>query len=120
MVRLFFGFHLYLAERFCENFQSARGAMQCKSGQVSNMISKRNLSIVPFFINNSLPPCQFLRDNIFLKKKNQLGEILVEQTIEFKLRGPGPPSRTCTSVTGYFHDKTKTSKGYLRVDYFII
>ena len=38
-----------------------------------------------------------------------LGEIHVEPIIEFELRVPGPPDRTCTPVTGYFHDKTKIS-----------
>ena len=32
MVRLFFGLHLYLAGRCCENPQSTRGNAQCKSG----------------------------------------------------------------------------------------
>ena len=34
----------------------------------------------------------------------------IEQIIEFKLRRPGPPGRTCIPKTGYFHDNTKTSK----------
>ena len=33
--------------------------------------------------------------------------MLIEQTIEVELRGPGPPSRTYTPTNGYFHDKTK-------------
>ena len=33
--------------------------------------------------------------------------MLIEQIIEFKLRGPGPPGSTCTNATGYFRDKTK-------------
>ena len=37
--------------------------------------------------------------------------MLVEQIIEFELRGPGPPSRTCTLKHGYFYDKTKISEG---------
>ena len=35
--------------------------------------------------------------------------MLIEQIIEFELRGPGPPGRTCTPTTGYFYDKTKIS-----------
>ena len=31
----------------------------------------------------------------------------IEQIIEFELGGPGPPGRTCTPITAYFHDKTK-------------
>ena len=46
--------------------------------------------------------------------------MLIEQIKEFELKGPGPPGHTCTPTTGYFHDKTKISKEYLRVDCFII
>ena len=45
--------------------------------------------------------------------------MLIEQVIELEVRKRGPPSRTCTPTAGYFHDKTKTSEKYLRVDYFI-
>ena len=33
--------------------------------------------------------------------------MLIEQVIEFKLRGLGPPGRTCTPTTGYFYAKQK-------------
>ena len=33
--------------------------------------------------------------------------MVIELIIEFELRGPGPPCRTCTLATGYFYDKTK-------------
>ena len=36
--------------------------------------------------------------------------MLIEQIIEFELRGPEPPSRTCSHKPGYFYDKTKISK----------
>ena len=36
--------------------------------------------------------------------------MLIEQILEFELRGPGPPGRSCTLTTAYFHDKTKISK----------
>ena len=38
-----------------------------------------------------------------LKKK--VGEILIEQFIEFQLKGPGPLGRKCTPKTVYFHGK---------------
>ena len=38
----FFGLHLYLARRCCENLQRAKGPAQCKSGPGNNMVSKRN------------------------------------------------------------------------------
>ena len=44
--------------------------------------------------------------------------MLIEQIIEFELRGPGPPGRTCTPTTGNVHHKTKIFMKYLRVDYF--
>ena len=34
----------------------------------------------------------------------------VEQIIEFESRGPFPLVHTCTPTSGYFYDKTKTSK----------
>ena len=47
--------------------------------------------------------------------------MLIEQTIELQLRGPGPPGGTCTPITGYyFHDKTKISMKNLRVDYYLL
>ena len=33
--------------------------------------------------------------------------MLIEQIIEFELRGPGRPGHTCNFKTGYFHDLTK-------------
>ena len=41
--------------------------------------------------------------------------MLIEQIVELHYRGPGPPGLTCTSITGYFHDKTKISKENLTV-----
>ena len=45
--------------------------------------------------------------------------MLIERIIELQLRGPGPPGRTCTPITGYCHDKTKIAKENLRVDYYL-
>ena len=46
--------------------------------------------------------------------------MLKEQIIEFKLKGFGPPGRTCTPTTGDFHDKTIISEGNLRVDHYLL
>ena len=46
--------------------------------------------------------------------------MLIEQIIEFELRGPGTCSRTCTLANGYFHDKTKILKANLLVDYYLL
>ena len=40
--------------------------------------------------------------------------MLIEQIIELQLRGPGLPGLTCTSITDYFHGKSKISKENLR------
>ena len=45
--------------------------------------------------------------------------MLIEQIVELQWRGPGPPGLTCTSITGYFHDKTKISKENLRVGFHL-
>ena len=34
-------------------------------------------------------------------------EMFIEQIIEFELREPGAPGRTCAPIIGYFYDKTK-------------
>ena len=46
--------------------------------------------------------------------------MLIEQVIQFKIMGPGPPGRTCTPINAYFHDKTKISKENLTVDYYLL
>ena len=46
--------------------------------------------------------------------------MLIEQIIEFKLRGPGLPGRTCTPKTDYFYDKTKISTANLSVEYYAL
>ena len=44
----------------------------------------------------------------------------IEQIVELQLRGPGPPGLTCSSITGYFHGKTKISKENLRVGFYLL
>ena len=39
---IFFGLHLYLAERCCENLQSATGPAQCKSEPGNNLVGRLN------------------------------------------------------------------------------
>ena len=45
--------------------------------------------------------------------------MLIEQIIEFELRGLVPLGRICTRASGYFYDKTKIPKN-LREDYFVL
>ena len=46
--------------------------------------------------------------------------MVIEQIVELQWRGPGPPGLTFTSITGYFHDKTKISTENLRVGYHFL
>ena len=46
--------------------------------------------------------------------------MLIEQIVELQLRGPGPLGQTCSSITGYFHDKAKISKENLRVGFHLL
>ena len=41
--------------------------------------------------------------------------MLIEQTIEFELRGPGSSNRITAPKTGYLLDKTKMSMSIIRV-----
>ena len=45
--------------------------------------------------------------------------MLIEQIIEFELKGSGPHGPTCTAITSYFYDKIKIFKENLRVDYYL-
>ena len=38
----------------------------------------------------------------------------------FEVRGPGPPGRTCTPITGCFHDKTIIFKEIIRLDCYLL
>ena len=40
-------------------------------------------------------------------------QVLIERTMEFEWKGPGPPGHAYTSITAYFHGKTKISKKIL-------
>ena len=40
--------------------------------------------------------------------------MLIEQIFEW--RGPGPLTRICTTIIGYFHDKTLISTKNIRLD----
>ena len=78
------------------------------------MVSWRNHRLYHFSITIYLTSPVFTQKNTF--EKNLAREVLIEQIIEFELRSPGPPGRTCTSTTGKFHEKTKISEENLRVD----
>ena len=63
------------------------------------MLSKRNHLLYHFSITIQLHLASFYVQNT-LKKK--LGKMLIEQIIEFELREPRSPGRTC--ILWLFHD----------------
>ena len=103
-LKTFYGLHQHLAERRCENLQSARGQARCKSG-----------SAITWLV---FTPREFLRTKYFLK--NSPWKMLIEQIVEFQLRGPEPPGRTSTPKTGNCHDKTIISKENPRVGFHLL
>ena len=60
------------------------------------MFSKRNHLLYHFSITSHLHLASFYAQNTF---KKSLGKMLIEQIIEFELRRPGPPGRTCAPIT---------------------
>ena len=59
-----------------------------------------------------------MQQNTFEKKIATVRGMLIEQNDE--LRGPGPPGRICTPITGCFYDKAKISKESIRVDCYLM
>ena len=46
--------------------------------------------------------------------------MLIDQIIEFQLKGPGPPGLIYIDRTGYFQKKTKIFKKNLRLDHYLL
>ena len=61
------------------------------------MFSKRNHLLYHFSITIHLHLTSFNAQNTL---KKYLEKMLIVQIIELQLRGPGPPDRTCTPITG--------------------
>ena len=117
---IFFGLHLYLAERCCKNLQSARGLAQCKSGPAITWLVDVTIYCTIFQKQFSISPptSPVLRAKYFKKK-------LAMENADWtnywtSIEGPWAFWRTCTPTTGYFHDKTKISKENLRVDFYLL
>ena len=73
------------AERCRKNLQSAKCPAQSKSVPGNNVVRKRNHSLYHFKIAIHLHLASFYSTNNF-RKKNQLEEMLYEQTIKFELK----------------------------------
>ena len=82
------------------------------------MVSKRTIYCTIFQLQFTYTLRVFTRQ--YTVEKNQLGEMLIKEIIEFELSEPGPPGCTCSPTNGYFHDQTKIFKEYLRMDCFFI
>ena len=61
------------------------------------MVSERNHLMYPFSITIHLHLASFYALHAFKKLARKM---LIEQNIEFELRGPRPPGRTCTPIPG--------------------
>ena len=113
MVKLFFIF-IYIWQEDVTKISKAQGAPG------NNMVSRRNHLLYYFSIGSiHLHLANFYATKYFWKI-NYLEETLIEQIIEFELRGPGSTGRTCTSTTGYFHNKTKIFKTNLLLDHYLL
>ena len=63
----------------------------------NNMVSWRNPLLYHFLTTIHFQLASFYAQNI---EKKLAAEILIEQIFEFELKGPEPPGRTCTPITG--------------------
>ena len=115
--KIFFGLHLYLAGKYCENFKVPRAQLDVNPARAITWFVGVTIYCT-FFNSNSPPPRQVLCKKYFKKKLAPVRGMLIKQT--FDLRGPGPPGRICTSITGCFHDKTIISKENIRLDYYTL
>ena len=78
-----------------QNPLSARGPAQFKSGpEITCLVS---VTIYCAIFQKRFASPVFTHKMLF---KKYLGKMLIEQNIAIELRGPGPPGRTCTPVTG--------------------
>ena len=116
--KTFFGPHLYLTEKYCENPKVPGAQHNVNPAPAITWLVGVTIYCT-FCNNNSPPPRQFLCYKILLKKISNSKGMHIEQN--FELRGLGPHGRTCsTPITGYFHDKTKIFLESLRMDCYLL
>ena len=116
-IRFFFGLHLYLVGKYCKNPKVPGAQLNVNPARAIAWFVGVTIYCA-FFNNNSPPPLQFLCNKILLKKISYGWGLLIEQI--FRLRGPGPPSRICSSITGCFYDKTIISNEKILLDCFLL
>ena len=118
--KFFLGLHLYLAERCCENLQSAKGLARCKFGLAITWLVDVTIycTIFRWQFSISPPTSPVLRTKYFLKKLAMENADWTNHRTS--IEGAWIPWWTCTPITGYFHDKTEISKENLRVDCYLL
>ena len=115
--KTFFDLHLYLAGKYCKN--PIVPGVQLNVNLAWAITWLVGVTIYCTFFNNNLPPPgQFSCNKMLLKKISYSEEMLIEQI--FELRGPGPPGRIGTPITGCFHHKTIISKENFRVNCYLL
>ena len=115
--KTFFGLHLYLADKYCKNPKVTGAQLNVNPARVITWFVAVTIYCT-FFNSNSPSLRQFLCNKVLLKKLATVRGMLIE--LNFELRGPGPPGRTCTPITGCFHDKTIISKENIRQDCYLL
>ena len=109
----FFGLHLYLVGKRCENFKVP--------GAPSNSrISRRNHLLYYFSKGTIYLHIASFYAKKYFRKIRLKNKMLIEQIIEFELRRPWSPGRICTPTTVYFQNKTKISQKNLQVDHYLV
>ena len=118
--KIFFGLLLYLAERCCENLQSARGLARCKSGPATTWLVDVTIYCTIFQKQFSISPSTspVFTHKILLKKLSTENADWTDHWTS--IEGAWASWRTCTPTTGYFHDEIKISKKNLRVDCYLL
>ena len=116
--KIFFGLHLYLIGKYCENSKVPGAQLNVNPPRAITWFVGVTIYCT-FFNNNSPPPRRFYARKYFKKKLAPVRGMHIKQI--FELRGlAGPPGCICTSITGCFHDKTIISKKNIRLDCYLV
>ena len=86
--KFFFGLHLYLAGKYCENSKVPGAQHNVNPAQAITWLVIDVTIYGTLFSNNSPPFCQFLCNKILLKKISNSKGMHIEQNFELKA---GPP-----------------------------
>ena len=115
--KTFFGFHQYLARKYCKNLKVP--GIQLNVNPTRAITWFVGITIYCTFFNyNSSSPCQFLCNKILLKKISfSKGNA---NWTNFWIERAWAPGRICTPTTGCFQDKTKFYKENNRLNCYLL